>query len=428
MKVAFVSPEYYDIAHFGVKRKEIPPFGVLYLAAVVENLGIEVVIHRVSNENYSLDLTDFDVVGFTISSSIVYPLIKKVRQHSTFNNESLLMAGGIHATIYPEEVLNELELDVVCVGESEETIREIISNFESRDFAGVSGLVYKKVATVVNTGLRPLICDLDQIPFPARHLMPIEDIFMSDRLSSTNFRIAHLLCSRGCPYHCFFCANQEHSIRYRSGKNIRKELELLVSTYKIEGFCITDDNFIVNKVNIKNICKEIAPLNLRWSSLSRVNTVDIPTLETIRDSGCFELKYGIESGSQRMLDLMNKQVTLDQIRKAINETYSVGIKIKAFIIHGFPGENIESTNDTIQLLDELKDKIERISLFRFAPLPGSHVHSHYKDYKIILPDNYEDVYIYNNDKKWWGNENDHVELQSAYTILENYVKDIWERF
>lgn len=82
MKIAFISPEYYDIAHFGVKRKEIPPFGMLYLAAVVESLGIEVVIHRVSNESFTLDLTDFDVIGFSISSSVVYHMIKKVRQNS----------------------------------------------------------------------------------------------------------------------------------------------------------------------------------------------------------------------------------------------------------------------------------------------------------------------------------------------------------
>lgn len=340
----------------------------------------------------------------------------------------MLIAGGIHATIYPEKVLQELDLDVVCVGEGENTIREIITNYEKRDFSRISGLVYKAANTIIKTGSRPFICDLDTLPLPARHLMPFEDIVMSDRLSNTNLKVTHLLCSRGCPYNCYFCANQEHAIRYRSGKSVREELEYLIYTYKIQGFCITDDNFIVNKDKITDICKKIAPLNLKWSSLSRVNTVDESSLETIRDSGCIEIKYGIESGSQRMLNLMNKQITIEQIKNAVNITYNIGIKIKAFIIHGFPGENLESTMETIRLLDELKGKIERISLFRFTPLPGSHVYIFHKDYGLILPDNYEDIFIYNNARRWWGDSNEQKELEEAYTLLEKYVKDHWEKY
>ena len=138
MKIALISPEYYDIAHFGIKRKEIPPFGVLYLAAVVESLGLKVEIFRVSNESYSLDLTDFNIVGFSISSSVVYPLIKKTRQNSIFACGSLLLAGGIHASIYPEEVLVDLNLNIVCIGEGEDTIKEIIANYKIGDYSSIS--------------------------------------------------------------------------------------------------------------------------------------------------------------------------------------------------------------------------------------------------------------------------------------------------
>jgi len=428
MKIAFISPEYYDVAHFGVKRKEIPPFGVLYLASVAEEMGINVVLYRVSSEEACIDVFDCDLVCFSIPSSVVYPLIKNVRKNLRIKQGTLLVAGGIHATIYPKNVLEDLDINIVCIGEGEDTLREIILNLATRTFSNISGILYKQGNNYVKTNLRALIANLDELPFPARHLMPLDDIVMSERLSNTNLKIVHLLCSRGCPYRCYFCANQEHSIRYRTGENIRNELEFLVEKYRIEGFCITDDNFIIDKNRIKNICHEIAPLGLKWSSLSRVDTVDLEILRCIKNSGCLELKYGVESGSQRMLNLMNKDITVEQIRNAINITYEIGIKIKAFIIHGFPGENIESTKETINLLEELKYKIERISLFRFAPLPGSYIYKNHEKFNVTLPDNLKDVHIYNNSKKWWGSKEEQKEVCDAYYLIEDYIKSHWDRF
>ena len=251
---------------------------------------------------------------------------------------------------------------------------------------------------------------------------------MKDRLAESDLSIAHLLLSRGCTGRCYFCSNQVTKIRYRSGENIRKELLLLVEKYNIDGFCIIDDNFIINKRKVVNICKEIKPLNLKWSSLSRVDSVDSDLLNTMKESGCIEIKYGIESGSQRILDSMNKKVTVEQIKHAINITHDVGINIKAFILHGFPGENLESTNETIELLELLKEKISRISLFRFVPLPGSYVYNNYSDFKLSLPESFEDIFIYNNDKLWWGTEQDKLELTKSYLLIENYVKNNWNKY
>lgn len=430
MKIALISAEYYDIAHFGTKRKEIPPFGVLYLAAVIENKGIDVDLFRVSNEKYCFDFTEYDIIGFSIASSVTYPIIKKVRDNSQFNNISLIIAGGIHTTIFPKEVINDLKVDIACVGEGERTISEILDAYPNRNFSNIYGIVFKNTINgeFVFTPKRNLIKDLDSIPFPARHLLPLDEIVMNDRLGDTHLPIAHILCSRGCPYSCNFCANQEHNIRYRTGANIRKELEYLINEYGIRGFCITDDNFIVNREKIEDICNEITPLKLKWSSLSRVNTVDESLLRKLKESGCIEIKYGIESGSPRILELMNKGITVEQIKTAINLTNYVGIRVKAFILHGFPGENMESTKETIQLLDELKDKIDRISLFRFVPLPGSPVYYKAKKYNLDLPRDFEEIFIYNNDRKWWGTKDDQSELEQSYQMLENYVRSNWEKF
>lgn len=429
MKVALISPEYYDIAHFGVKRKEIPPFGVLYLAAIIEQKHIKVDLLRVSKETLPLDLSMYDIIGFSISSSVTYPILKRIRETSRFDDRSLLLAGGIHTTIFPEEVLEDLKVDIACIGEGEETISEIIDAYPNGEYKKIAGIAFKeKTGETVFTPHRSLIKNLDTIPFPSRHLLPIEEVVMNDRLSDTKLPIAHILCSRGCPYSCNFCANQEHGIRYRSGDNIKLELEYLIKEYGIKGFCITDDNFIVDKFRIKDICEKITPLNLKWSSLSRVNTVDEDLLKILKNSGCIEIKFGIESGSQRMLSLMNKQITIEQIKRAITLTHKVGIKVKAFILHGFPGENLESTQETIQLLETLKDKIDRISLFRFVPLPGSPVYSNCEKYNLKISSNFEDIYIYNNERKWWGTIQEQEELEKAYKLLENFVRNNWEKF
>jgi radical SAM superfamily enzyme YgiQ (UPF0313 family) len=428
MKIALIYPEYYDIAHFGEKRKEIPPFGVLYLTSILENKGINTIVFKVSNENYKLDLHEYDIVGFSLASSVTYSLIKRTREISFYSEDVLFIAGGIHASIFPIDVINELNIDIVCIGESENTIVEIIENYKNMQFENIKGIYYRKNGVIYNTEKRDLIENLDILPFPAREQLPVADIVMNDRLSNTKLDAVHILLSRGCPNACNFCANHDRKIRYRTGKNIRDELEYLINKYHIKGFCITDDNFIVNKNKVIDICKNIKELNLKWSSLSRVNTVDEELLNFLQESGCIEIKYGIESGSQRMLNAMNKGINLEQIYYAIKITKKVGINVKAFILHGFPGENISTTKETIELLEKLKSNITRISLFRFVPLPGSPVYLNHREFNLTLPENYDDIYIYNNTRTWWGNEDDRKELLESYKLIEHYIKENWEKF
>jgi len=428
MKIALIYPEYYDIAHFGMKRKEIPPFGVLYLASILENHGYSVSLLRVNNGNYALDLKSYEIVGFSFSSSVTYNLIKKSVSNSIYSENVMLIAGGVHASFFPEEVIKECNINVVCLGEAENTIIEIVNEYKNKNFDKIDGIAYNKGGIIIKTKDVRLIKELDSLPFPARHHLPSADIVMDDRLADTDIKTAHILLSRGCTGKCFYCANQISKIRYRSGENVKEELNQLIKNYHIEGFCIVDDNFIINKRKVIDICNEIKPLNLRWSSLSRVDTINRELLFKMKESGCIEIKYGIESGSQRILNAMNKKINIEQIKKAINLTHEIGINIKAFILHGFPGENFESTKETIVLLDSLKDKIGRISLFRFVPLPGSYVFRNHKDFNLSLPDSYDEISIYNNDRQWWGSEKDKIELKKSYHMIEDYIKNNWKRY
>ena len=207
---------------------------------------------------------------------------------------------------------------------------------------------------------RPLMRDIDQLPLPARHLLPAGNVILTDRLAGTDLRMAHVMFSRGCPFPCSFCAAGQTRIQYRGGASARTELEHLIDAYGIQGFAIVDDNFIVSKAKVVDICDHIIGLGLRWSALSRVDTVDPPLLAKMAASGCIEVKYGMESGSERLLKAMRKNTTQSKIRAAVHAAADAGIAAKVFIIHGFPGENDQTTDETIRLLTELAASIARI--------------------------------------------------------------------
>ena len=234
------------------------------------------------------------------------------------------------------------------------------------------------------------------------------------RLADTSLPIAHVLFSRGCPYHCNFCANQNHNIRYRSKENIKEELELLIKDYGIKGFCVFDDNFLANKEKAMEIIREIGKLDLKWSTLARVDNVDLELLRELKNSGCIRIKYGVESGSQKMLDLMKKNITVDEIKKAFKLTKEVGIDTKALIMHGYPEEDFNTTKETIALLEELKMCISRVGLTYFTYLPGSPI---YPSEHITC-----NTSVYCEEQVPWGSDKEKEEVLESRKLLVKYIK------
>jgi radical SAM superfamily enzyme YgiQ (UPF0313 family) len=431
INVALIYPEMYDLARFGERRKEFPPFGVMYLASTIEKTGLKVSIFSVNDKEFILDLRGYDIIGFSIPSSASYEIIKKSIFSSSYSKEKIITVGGVHASIYPEETLIDLNPDIVVVGNGEETILEIIKNFSGRDFSQIKGICYLQNKKIIKNHQRLLERNIDWLPFPSRHLLPENDFIMKNRLANTTVRMTHVMLTRGCPFSCHFCAVLQKKVQYRTAQNIKEELQHLKSKYHIEGFAITDDNFIVNKKMVKNFCLAIKDLDLKWSALSRVDTVDYETLDLMHESGCIEIKFGVESGSMKILSAMGKNISIEQIKNAINLADSAGMMVKIFLIHGFPGENMLTTEETIELLSEIKPKIDRVSLFRFVPLPGSYVFNNPEKFnlKISNPKKWDKYHIYNNDYHWWGDDSDFKEMCAAYYKLKLYISNNWpEKF
>jgi radical SAM superfamily enzyme YgiQ (UPF0313 family) len=342
------------------------------------------------------------------------------------------MVGGVHPNFYPEETLLDIRPHVVGVGEGEETILEILEELRGRNFTRINGICYLEGSNVIRTKVRNLLPDIDKLPLPARHLLARDDFVMNDRLANTDLRMAHVMFSRGCPFPCRFCAAAQTKIQYRSGDSAKYELAQLIDKYGIEGFAIVDDNFVVNKLKVHEICSSISGLGLRWSALSRVDTVDEQLLQAMYESGCIEIKFGMESGSETLLKKMRKNITQDQIRAAVKLAYRTGIMVKLFLIHGYPGENAETTLETLNLLKELAPMISRVSLFRFVPLPGTYVFDHPEEFQlhgtnrdVSWEGDWSAYHIYHNDRHWWGTEEDFNILTNSYNELNSFVQNTW---
>jgi anaerobic magnesium-protoporphyrin IX monomethyl ester cyclase len=432
MRVALLYPEVYDMARFKEQRKEFPPFGVLYLAAVIEQAGHSVAIEKVTPTVTELQLRDYDAVGFSLASSATYGVMRAARFRSSIRDDALVMVGGVHCNFYPEDSISDFQAHVATDGESEETIIEILARGDTRRFDGIAGVLWRNGDQPQRERPRALLRDIDHLPLPARHLLPVEDFVLSDRLAGTDHRMAHVMFSRGCPFPCSFCAAGQTRIQYRSGVSARRELADLVQSYGIEGFAIVDDNFIVNKNKVGDICEHIEDLGLRWSALSRVDTVDENLLRKMARAGCIEIKYGMESGSETLLRAMRKNTKQEQIKRAVRASVEAGIAAKVFIIHGFPGEDMATTEDTIRLLNELGTAISRVSLFRFVPLPGTQVYDQADLYGLrgthLQPDwdgEWSKFHIHHNERRWWGTDAQWVEIERSYHRLRAFIEDRW---
>jgi len=400
----------------------------------VEGAGHTVVVKKVTPHATELELGEFDAVGFSLASSATYGFMRETRERSSIRNDALVMVGGVHCNFYPRESLADFRAHVATDGESEESVLEILDRAEGKRFDDVAGVLWCDGAQVRRERPRPLLKDLDQLPLPARHLLPVEDFVICDRLAGTDLRMAHVMFSRGCPFPCSFCAAGQTRIQYRSGASARTELTHLIDQYRIEGFAIVDDNFIVNKRKVGDICEQIEDLGLRWSALSRVDTVDAPLLQKMARSGCIEVKYGMESGSEPLLKAMRKNTKREQIRRAIHATVDAGIAAKVFIIHGFPGEDMETTEETINLLQELGSAISRVSLFRFVPLPGTEVYDQADVYGIRgthlqydWDGDWSKFHIHHNERQWWGTQAQWRETERSYRRLRDFVEENWNR-
>jgi len=386
MKVVLIAPPY------PLEEAPSPPLGICYVAAACEAAGAEVmiidyIVSRYTPEKLWRQLDEFqpDVVGatsVTISFPAAVEILQAVKQHCP---SVVTVMGGPHVSFDARNTLTLFpEIDAIIIGEGENTLMQWLPAVKDRSaWHDIQGLAFFEDEQFIFTGAGEFIANLDALPLPSRHLLPLS------KYKALGFPIS-IITSRGCPNKCIFCLGRKmvgFKVRYRDPKRVVDEIEMIIDS-GFERINIADDLFTANKKRVKVLCEEILNRKIQfgWSAFARVDTVDEETLSIMKKAGCDAVSFGIESGNPEMLKRVKKRITLDQARQAVAACKKVGMIAHASFMVGLPGESQQTMQDSFDFARELD--IEHGYHF-LAPFPGTTVRDRLEEYDLeILTDDW----------------------------------------
>ena len=355
-----------------------PPLGIGYIDAVLKENGYS---PKVIDLGFDPELQQIEkikcvgaIYGFS-STTAQFGFAKNVAEKIKKNDpDGKIIFGGAHATVVPEQVLEDDNIDIAVLGEGEYTFLELVQKIESgKPINDIKGIYYKENERKIKTEERPFIENLDDLPFPEQGDFDVEEYF-----KLKGFRELSIITSRGCPGNCKFCQPTVRSmfgikLRYRSAGNVVDEIENLIDRFKLDMLVISDDTFVSNKKRVEDICNEIIERDIQilWRVQTRVG-MKKETLKLMKKSGCFLVALGVESGSQEMLNCMGKGITIDKVKSTFKTCREVGLLAHAFLMVGYPGETKETVQQTFDLIKEIKPFTTRVAIT--TPYPGTHLY------------------------------------------------------
>jgi len=368
MKILFIHPPLTGEERYG-KFKEVgsylPPLGLCYIAAVLEKQNIDVQIIDGLGENLSIDdicnmakRYSPDYVGITIAS-IAYSCATVLA--GTLKKELgdiPVIVGGPHVTIFREKALDSPHFDYGVIGEGEVTFLELIEALnKNQNVSRIDGILYKKRNEIFKTSSRPFINNLDELPLPARHLLPPLTIYRPTAMVYKKFPVTTMITSRGCPYNCIFC-NRIFGKYYRfnSAEYVVREMEILVKKFGIKEITFYEDNFPVNKKRVFKICALIKErqLNVRWSCSANVNTLNKEMLMAMKEAGCWLVSIGIESGNEEVLKFIRKDISPLKVKQVAQWASEIGIQLRGYFMIGHPIDTKKTIRQTIDFSKSLR--------------------------------------------------------------------------
>lgn len=397
MKVILTRPFYHS-------HLITPPLGLGYLSSYIKSAGFSdtKILDGLNLELSNREITEIckkdkcDIVGISIISdyrSEAFDLSRKLKEAGI-----KVALGGPQITALPQISLNESGADFAICGEGEITFLELLRRISAgnSNFNNIPGLYTKDIKENIH---REFIEDLDMIPFPDwEEMNPAKYKKAPHGGLIKNFPVAPVVSSRGCPFECTFCASPnlwKKKIRFRSAKNLVDEIEYLVHRFKVKEIHFEDDNLTLKKSHIEGICGEILKRNLSisWATPNgiRVETVTPDLLKLMKRSGCYYLAFGIESGSQNILDNIKKKTKLETIEYAVRKASKAGILTQGFFIFGLPGETRETIDETIKFAKKIP--LDRAQFLILDILPGSELFEKTDPEKLCASDyrSYQEV-------------------------------------
>jgi anaerobic magnesium-protoporphyrin IX monomethyl ester cyclase len=387
------------------KSNTIRPYlGLLYVAAAVKNIpGINIRIIDANADELSMeDMEDLivkespDMVGFSVLTFNLLncrELSKIVRK---CNPQTKICFGGWHPTLYPQETLAFDFVDLIVIGEGEWTFRDLVKIYEENKspseeaLSKIEGLGYKLAdGHIIINSPRAVVKNLDDLPLPAYDLV---DTTKYSHLLACSGQAVNIMTSRGCPHRCVFCDLRRTMYRYRAPVNILDEIRFWVER-GIKEFFIQDDNFTINRKKTIEFCRLLtdANLNIKYKISSRVDCIDDEICQYLKDSGCYRIYFGVESGSQKVLDYLEKGITIQQIKKAFQAAHTHDIDCCAYIMIGVPSETEEDISLTMRLIKDIKPNHLHCSIC--TPMPKTHLYSKLMEDGIITRDYWLDFAV-----------------------------------
>lgn len=341
------------------------PLGILYIAAVLEQHGHEVAVIDAAAQCLDVAATvrateDFrpDLVGVG-SFTVTFETTKVLGQALRDALPGLpLVLGSYHVSLVPQDAMSDTVFDVGVIGEGEHAMLDLVDWVAGRKaLEDIAGLVYRKEQGGLHfTAPRKKFRDLDQLPFPARHLLP-PNIYRPVPVDDHAFPKFAMVTSRGCPHACAFCQKSRSGYRSHSAPYVVDEIEHLVRDFGVRDIAFVDSLFCANKRRVHAVCDEIIRRGLHhcvsWTCSSRVEVVDKPLLEKMKSAGCWRTRFGIESGNDEVLEFISKGITKDKIRDAITWADQVGLRPKAFLMVGHMPDTRETIEETIAFAKSL---------------------------------------------------------------------------
>ncbi len=371
MKVTLVQPR----EQIWIRARTIS-LGLAYIAAVLEKAGhsVTVIDLRVTPD---AKIENADLVGVTATTPTVneaWRVLKEAKEKLG----ALTVIGGPHVSAIPSESAALPFVDFVVKGEGEQTMLELCAALEKGGATeGIAGLVSARGGKLVEGPAREPLADIDSLPFPAYHLFPdLKKNYTNPQpLISGRTPAANILTSRGCPYDCVFCFKGVYGRRYRfrSKESVTAEWRWLIEKHGVKEISVQDDLFNIRLDRAKDICREIIKqgLILPWTTPNgiRADAFDEELAGLMRQSGCYRIAFGIESGNQAMLDSIGKKIDLEEIRKAIRIAKKAGLKTVGFFVMGSPGETAATLQDSVDFA--LKAELDFAQFSVATPFPGT---------------------------------------------------------
>jgi anaerobic magnesium-protoporphyrin IX monomethyl ester cyclase len=336
------------------------------------------------------DLIGFSVLSFNVHEAII--IARFIKEHSSVK----IIFGGVKVILSPQEIIRYHEVDIICTGEGEKTLKELLDN--QLNCSEVEGIWYKKKGKIVKNKPRRLISDLDTLVFP-----DFDDFDMAKYFFINNNHLS-IIASRGCPYSCSYCSNHALKkvlkgtyVRFRSVENVLEEIDFRMKQYYGKGMkylYFFDDTFILDKEFVYSFCERIKEKGyhnlIRWNVNVRANLVDDDLLKTMKDAGCYQVRMGVETGNESIRNkVYNRDMTNQQISDAFESIHRNKLQLRLYFMVGAPDETIEMMNESLTMAQRSHaDDIFFALLYR---LPGTEIRHYCEQEQIITTSHSESI-------------------------------------